>query len=74
LGHVVERHWDHVRLLHDLPDVTTMAQEMVVSSVFSITEILTIEDHKLDNTFLYIAFGSQKLLKPTRDQIGSDTN
>jgi hypothetical protein len=51
-----------------------MAQEIVVSSVFLVTEILAIEDHKFDSTFLHIAFRSQSLLKPTGDQIGSDTN
>jgi hypothetical protein len=33
-----------------------------------------IEDHKLDITFLHIAFGSQSLLEPTNDQTGSDIN
>jgi hypothetical protein len=37
-------------------------------------EILAIENHKLDSTFLHVAFGSQSLLKPTGDQTGSDTN
>jgi hypothetical protein len=60
--------------LDDLPNGTTLAQEIVVSSVLPIIKILAIEDHKLDSTFLYIAFGSQSLLKPTSDQIGSDTN
>jgi hypothetical protein len=52
----------------------TLAQEIVAGSVLLITEILTIEDHKLNNTFLHAAFGSQSLLKPTGDQTGSDTN
>jgi hypothetical protein len=60
--------------LDDLPNGTTLAQEIVVSSVLPIIKILTIEDHKLDSTFLHIAFGSQSLLKPTSDQISSDTN
>jgi hypothetical protein len=42
--------------------------------IFPVTEILTIEDHKLDNTFLHIAFGSQSLLKLTSNQTSSDTN
>jgi hypothetical protein len=74
LGHVVECSRDHVRLLHDLSNGTTLAQEIVVSSIFPVTEILAIEDHKLNNTFLHIAFGSQSLLKLTGDEIGSDTN
>jgi hypothetical protein len=41
---------------------------------FPITKIITIEDHKLNNTFLHVAFGSQSLLKLTSDQTGSDTN
>jgi hypothetical protein len=45
-----------------------------LSSVLSKTEILTIKDHKLYDTFLHVAYGSQSLLKSTSDQIGSDTN
>jgi hypothetical protein len=71
LSHVVEYRRDHVRLLHDLTNSTTLAQKIVVSSVFSVIEILTIEHH---NTFLHVAFGSKSLLKPTRDKTGSDTN
>jgi hypothetical protein len=52
----------------------TLAQEIVASLVFSVTEILAIEDHKLDSTFLHIAFRSQSLLKPTGDQTDSDAN
>jgi hypothetical protein len=65
---------DHVRLLNDLPNDATLAHKIVTSSVFSVTEILVIEDHKLNNTFLHVAFGSQSLLKSTSDQTGSDTN
>jgi hypothetical protein len=71
---VVECIEDHVRLLDDLLNGAALAQEIVASSVLSITEILTIEDHKLDITFLHVAFRSQSLLKPTSDQISSDTN
>jgi inner membrane protein involved in colicin E2 resistance len=74
LGRVVERSQDHVRLLYDIPNGTTLAQKIVASLILRITEILTIEDHKLDNTFLYVAFGSQNLLEPTSDQTGSDIN
>jgi hypothetical protein len=74
LGHVVECIRDHIRLLDDLPNGATLAQKIVVSSVFPVTEILGIEDHKLNNTFLHAAFGSQRLLKSTSDKIGSDTN
>jgi hypothetical protein len=71
---VVEGIGDHVRLLDDLPNGAALAQEIVVGSVIPITEILTIEDHKLNNIVLYVASGSQSLLKPTGDQISSDTN
>jgi hypothetical protein len=74
LGRVVECIENHVCLLDDLPNGATLAQKIVVSSVFSVTEILAIEDHKLNITFLHIAFGSQIMLKPTGDQTGSDTN
>jgi hypothetical protein len=74
LDRVVECSRDHVRLMDDLSNGTTLAQELVASSVFPVTEILTIENDKLHNIFLHIAFGSQSLLKPTSDQIGFDTN
>jgi hypothetical protein len=73
LGHVVECIGDHVRLLDDIPNGATLAQEIVVGSVLPITKILAIENDKLHNTFLHVAFGSQSLLKPTSDQTGSDT-
>jgi hypothetical protein len=71
---VVECIGDHVRILDDLRNGVTLAQEIVASLVLPITKILAIEDHKLDSTFLYVVFGSQSLLKPTSDQTGSDTN
>jgi hypothetical protein len=71
---VVECIGDHVRLLDDLPNSATLAQEIVTGLVLPITEILTIENDKLHNNFLHVAFGSQSLLKPTGDQTGSDTN
>jgi hypothetical protein len=74
MGCVVECIGDHVCLLDDLPNGVTLAQKIVVSSVFPITEILTIENDKLHSTFLQVTFGSQSLLKPTSDQIGSYTN
>jgi hypothetical protein len=60
--------------LDDLSNGATLAQKIVVSLVFPVTEILAIKNHKLNNTFLHVAFGSQSLLKPTGDQTGSDTN
>jgi hypothetical protein len=71
---VVECIWDHVRLLDDLPNGVTLTQKIIASLVFPVTKILVIEDHKLNITFLHVAFGSQSLLKPTSDQTGSDTN
>jgi L-rhamnose isomerase len=58
LGRVVECVGDHVRLLNDLPNAATLAQEIVASSVLPITEILAIENHKLNSTFLHVAFRS----------------
>jgi hypothetical protein len=74
MGRVVECSRDHVRLLDDLPNGTTLTQEIVASSVFSVIKIIIIKDHKLNNTILHVTFGSQSLLKPTSDQTGSDIN
>jgi hypothetical protein len=71
-GHVVELRRDHILLLYDLRNDTTLAQKIVASLIFSITEILTFEDYKSDITFLYVAFESQSQLKPTSDQISSE--
>jgi hypothetical protein len=71
---VVECIRDHVRLQDDLLNGVTLVQKIVASLVFSVTEILAIEEHKFNNTFLHIAFGSQNLLKPTSDQTVADTN
>jgi hypothetical protein len=71
---MVEYIGDHVRLLDDLSNGVTLAQKIVASSVLPVIEIITIEDHKLNNTFLHIAFGSQSMLKPTGDQTSSDIN
>jgi hypothetical protein len=74
LGHIVECSRDHVHLLDDLPNSTTLAQKIVASLVFPVTKILVIENHKLYYTFLHVAFRSQSLLKPTDDQTDFDTN
>jgi hypothetical protein len=74
LGRMAKCIGDHVRLLDDLPNGETLAQEIVVGSVLTITEILAIENNKLHSSFLHVAFGSESLLKPTSDQTGSDTN
>jgi hypothetical protein len=66
---VVECIRDHVYLLDNLPNSTTLAQRIVTSSVFPVTEILAIEDHKLNSNFLHVAFESQNLLKQICDQI-----
>jgi hypothetical protein len=71
---VVECIRDHVHLLYNLSNGVTLAQKIVASSVFSVTETLVIEDHKLNNTFFHVAFRSQSLLKSTGDKTGSDTN
>jgi hypothetical protein len=49
------------------PDGTTLAQKIVASSVLPITEVITIEYHKLNITFLHVVFGSRSLLKPISD-------
>jgi hypothetical protein len=71
---VVECIGDHVRLLNDLPNDMTLAQKIVTSLIFPVTKIIAIEDHKLNSTFLHVAFGPQSLLKPISDQTGYDTN
>jgi hypothetical protein len=67
LGHVVECIQDHIHLLDDLLNGVALAQEIVTGSVLPITKIIAIENDKLQNTFLHVAFGSQSLLKPTID-------
>jgi hypothetical protein len=52
----------------------TLTQKIVVSSIFSVAEILAFKNDKFYSTFLHIASRSQSLLKSTSDQIGSDTN
>jgi hypothetical protein len=52
----------------------TLTQEIVAGLILPITEIPAIENDKLHITFLYVAFGSQSLLKPTSYQTDSDTN
>jgi inner membrane protein involved in colicin E2 resistance len=74
LGHVVECSRGHVRLLDDLSNGTTLAQKIVASLIFLVTEINAIKNHKLYCTFLHVTFRLQSLLKPTGDQIDSDTN
>jgi hypothetical protein len=71
---VVECIQDHIRLLDDLPNDVTLAQEIVAGSILLIIKILAIEDHNLNNIFLNVIFRSQSLLKPTGDQTGSDNN
>jgi hypothetical protein len=43
LGRVVECSRDHIRLLDDLPNDTNLTQKIIVSLIFSVTEILTID-------------------------------
>jgi hypothetical protein len=45
LGCIVEHRQDHIHFWYDLSNNTTLTQEIVVSSIFSVTEIITIEDH-----------------------------
>jgi hypothetical protein len=50
------------------------AQKIVASSIFLVTEILAIENYKLYDAFLHVAFGSQSLLRITSDLTNFDTN
>jgi hypothetical protein len=74
LGCIVKHRWYHVRLLYNFPNGVTLAQEIIASPISTITKIVTIEDHKLDDTFFNVAFGSQSLLGTTSDLTGSDTS
>jgi hypothetical protein len=65
---------DDVCFLYDLPNGTTLAQEIVASLIFPITEFLAIEDNKLHGTFFYVAFGLQSQLRTASDLTYSDTN
>jgi hypothetical protein len=47
---VVECIRDHVRLLDVLPNDVGLTQKIVVSSIFLVTEILIIKDHRDDHT------------------------
>jgi hypothetical protein len=60
--------------LYDILDGATLTQEIVASLVLPITKILIIEEHKLNNIFLHVAFGSQSLLKAASNQASSDIN
>jgi hypothetical protein len=60
--------------MNNLLDGTTLTLKIVASSVFPVAGILAIENHRLDSTFLYVAFGLQSLLKPTSERTSSDTN
>jgi hypothetical protein len=60
--------------MNDLQNSTSLSQKIVVNSIFSIIEILTVEDQKFYDTFLHVAFESQNMLKLTNDQTDSDTN
>jgi L-rhamnose isomerase len=42
LGRIVEYSWDHIRQLDDLSNGMTLAQKIVASSIFPVTEILAI--------------------------------
>jgi hypothetical protein len=55
MGCVVKHRQDHVSLPNNLPDGTTLTQEVVKSLVFPVTEILAIENHKLYDTFVHVA-------------------
>jgi hypothetical protein len=60
--------------MYDLTNGMTLAQEIVASLVFPITEILAIDDNELHGTFLHVAFGSESWLRTMSDLTHSDTN
>jgi hypothetical protein len=64
----------NIPYLYDLPNSTSLAQHVVSCSGLPITEIFTIEEHKLDNTFLHATLGLQSLLRTTSDLTGFYTN
>jgi hypothetical protein len=68
------RYRDNVPCLYDLPNSTSLAQQVVPCLVLPITKIFAIENHKLDNAFLDVSFGLQSLLMTTSDLTGFDTN
>jgi hypothetical protein len=74
LGCILMRCQDHIPYLYDLPNSMSLAQQVVPCLDFSITEIFTIENHKLNDTFLHVALGSQSQLWTTSDLTRSDTN
>ena len=45
---------------------------LVLAGQVNEAKIITIEHHKINNTFFHVTFGSQSLLKPTSDQTSSD--
>jgi hypothetical protein len=73
-GCILKRRGDDVCFLYDLLNGTTLAQEIVTSLVFPITEILVIEDNKLHDTFLHVTFRSESWLRTMSDLTHSDTN
>jgi hypothetical protein len=44
--------------LNNLPDGMILAQEIVVSSIFLVTEFLAIKEHMFYGTFLHVTFRS----------------
>jgi hypothetical protein len=52
----------------------TLTQEIIMSSILSVTKIIIIQDHKFYDTFLYVVFGSQNLLRIMSDLTDSDIN
>jgi hypothetical protein len=71
---ILKHCWDGVPCLYDLPNSTTLAQQVVPHSVLPITEIFTIENHNLDGAFLHVVFWSQSRLRTTSDLTHCDTN
>jgi hypothetical protein len=57
-----------------ISQMARLAQEIDASPIFPITEIVIIKNHKLDDTFLHVAFVSHGQLRTMSDLTCSDTN
>jgi hypothetical protein len=73
-GCILQHHRDDVCFLYDLLNGMTLAQEIVMSPIFPITQIPVIEDNELHDTFFHVAFGSQSQLRTMSDLTRSHTN
>jgi hypothetical protein len=71
---ILKHCWNDVPGLYDIPNSTSLAQQVVPSLVVPITKIFIIENHKSGDTFLHVIFRSQSRLRKTSDLTRFDTN